>query len=176
MTHIWGWNRCPCSRSPSGTRGFRCCKRSSGCSFFRFLSRGAIGHLPHTSKRRPFDQSSCPLVLTSLLLFKSTSAQYIAVPSSLFTLSAISLIRLIFLPDAPLDKGNPMASNIQPYTQGPSHTAHVDSASTLVRPSAHRACQKMQHTSCRHFLYRYKSLVLGHLKCSMSLMRLLSTA
>ena len=38
-----------------------------------------------------------------------------------------SLVRLC-VPDAPLDKGNPMASNIQPYTQPANHQAHVDSA------------------------------------------------
>ena len=32
------------------------------------------------------------------------------------------------VPDAPLDKGNPMASNIQPYSQPANHQAHVDSA------------------------------------------------
>ncbi|BDA47254.1 hypothetical protein COCOBI_10-1000 [Coccomyxa sp. Obi] len=35
------------------------------------------------------------------------------------------------VPDAPLDKGNPMASNIQPYAQPPSHAAHVDSADSI---------------------------------------------
>ena len=38
-------------------------------------------------------------------------------------------------PDAPLDKGNPMASNIQPYAQPSNHAAHVDSAGTRLEPA-----------------------------------------
>ncbi|BDA47252.1 hypothetical protein COCOBI_10-0980 [Coccomyxa sp. Obi] len=33
--------------------------------------------------------------------------------------------------DAPLDKGNPTASNIQPYAQPANHAAHVDSADNI---------------------------------------------